>query len=49
MYMSVTMEKQVKHEAPYASGEMTAKIKSIVECYLEQVAKAPVGGYDTVR
>ena len=53
VYMSVTMEIPTKqqHIPPCEGGEMTAKIKSIVECYLEQVAKAPVAevdGYDTI-
>ena len=45
MYMSVTMETPTKKQ-------QSAKIKSIVECYLKQVAKAPVAevdGYDTVQ
>ena len=51
MYVSVTMEKPTKkqHIPPCESGEMSAEIKSMVEC--KQVAKAPVAevdGYDTV-
>ena len=52
--MSVTMEKPTKqqHIPPCEEdGEMSAEIKSMVECYLKQVAKAPVAevdGYDTV-
>ena len=53
VYLSVTMEKPTKqqHIPPCEGGEMSAEIKSMVECYLEQVAKAPVAevdGYDTV-
>ena len=51
MYMSVTMEKPIKqqHIPPWEGGEMSAEIKSMVEC--KQVAKAPVAEvdvYDTV-
>ena len=37
---------------PCESGEMSVKIKSMVECHLKQVAKASVAevdGYDTVH
>ena len=51
MYMSVTMEEPTKqqHIPPCEGGEMSAEIKSMVEC--KQVAKAPaaeVYGYDVV-
>ena len=48
MYMSVTMEKPTKqqHIPPCEGGEMSAEIKSMVECYLEQVPKAPVAEVD---
>ena len=51
MYMSVTMEKPTKqqHIPPCEGGEMSAEIKSMVEC--KQVANAPVAevdGYATV-
>ena len=51
--MSVTTEKQTKqqHIPPGEGGEMSGEIKSMVECYLRQVATAPVAEvdwYDTV-
>ena len=52
---SVTMEKATKqqHIPPCEGGEMSEKLKSMVEYYLaRQVAKAPVaevGGNDTVH
>ena len=53
VYMSVIMGKPTKqhHIPPCEGGEMSAEIKSMVECYHKQVAKvtvAEVDGYDTV-
>ena len=50
-YISVNMEKPTKqqHIPPCECGEMSAEIKSMVEC--KHVAKAPVAevdGYDKV-